>query len=45
MESNFPWHLFNNIGVFSESVQTQVNQALLNQEHKPLVTVEKNWYF
>jgi hypothetical protein len=41
----FPWTLINQIGAINSTIGGQVETALTNAEHKPIVTVEPTWYF
>ncbi|MBU1052857.1 MAG: DUF4433 domain-containing protein [Proteobacteria bacterium] len=40
-----PWHLVEKVGVLNEKVLNQVNAILKNARHKPVVDIEKTWYF
>jgi hypothetical protein len=42
---SFPWPLVEKIGVLDGVMARQVETALSKMEHKPLVTVEKSWYY
>jgi hypothetical protein len=42
---SFPWILVEKIGVVNARIQAMVDSALANAVHKPLVTVEGNWYY
>ena len=41
----FPWKLVEHIGVRNASIEQQVYDILRDVRHKPLVTVERNWYY
>lgn len=45
LEQHFPWELVERIGVQSEAVQRQVNMALRQASHQPLVAVLPAWYY
>ena len=40
-----PWHLVEKIGVLNEKIRNQVNSILQNVQHKPVVTIERTWYY
>ena len=40
-----PWHLVEKIGVLNEKICNQVTTILRNTQHKPIVTIEKAWYY
>jgi hypothetical protein len=40
-----PWHLVEKIGVLNEEILHQVNAILRNAQHKPVVTIERTWYY
>ena len=40
-----PWHLVEKIGVLNEKISDQVNGILRNVQHKPVVTIERTWYY
>ncbi len=40
-----PWHLVEKIGVLNERIRHQVNSILQNVQHKPVVTIERKWYY
>lgn len=40
-----PWHLIEKIGVLNEKIRNQVTEILRNEQHKPVVTIEKKWYY
>jgi hypothetical protein len=41
----FPWHLVIEVGVFTATIENEVQRILENSQHKPLVQVRPNWYF
>lgn len=45
LEDIFPWNLVNRIGVFSPTVKSQVESALLQSNHTPMVSIKRNWYY
>ena len=40
-----PWHLVEKIGVLNEKIRNQVSAILRNVQHKPVVTIERIWYY
>jgi len=45
VENEFPWHLFDRIGVYSTRIKQQVDNILANQAQKPQTEVKRNWYY
>lgn len=45
LEYSFPWHLIERIGVLSQSIATQVAQALPAGGHRPPVQILHDWYY
>lgn len=45
VESQFPWHLVERIGVYSLEKHTAVTKLLSHAAHKPLVEIRPNWYY
>ncbi len=45
IHDNCPWHMLEKIGVLNEQIRNQVNGILWNVQHKPVVTIEKTWYY
>ena len=41
----FPWSLVETIGVIDRRIDSQVNQALAEANHRPPVRVERAWYY
>lgn len=41
----FPWTLVERIGVIDQRRATEVSQLLAGANHKPVVAVERNWYY
>lgn len=41
----FPWHLVEKIGVIDATVQNQVTTIVQHANHKPVVNVERSWYY
>jgi len=41
----FPWYLVRRIGVISELTQEQVERALTQSSHQPVVQVCRDWYY
>ncbi len=42
---SFPWELVEKIGVIDARIKTQVERILEVAEHKPIVSVERTWYY
>ena len=40
-----PWHLVSRIGVMSDDVRQQVDEAISSSNHRPQVSVIPQWYF
>jgi len=40
-----PWHLVEKIGVLNDNIRNQVNGILHDVPHKPVVTIERTWYY
>ena len=45
VEYQFPWHLVDRIGVFSNDIYSEVVSALNGKNHQPYVTIMKEWYY
>lgn len=45
IESAFPWHLVDRIGVYSNAQVQSVNAALAGAAHRPLIEIKKDWYY
>jgi hypothetical protein len=45
VQSTFPWHLVERIGVKSVVIRDQVSRALLKGGHHPRVEVQSDWYY
>lgn len=45
MYKSFPWHLVERIGVCNQTQLEQVQQALAEADHRPVVSVEPSWYY
>ena len=45
VHDTFPWHLVEKIGVIDATMQNQVNTILQHANHKPVVNVERSWYY
>ncbi|TFH46446.1 MAG: DUF4433 domain-containing protein [Lysobacterales bacterium] len=39
------WHLVEKIGVFNQKIFNQVNGIISNALHKPVVNIERRWYY
>lgn len=42
---SFPWYLVRHIGVFDEAAMNQVKSHLRKSHHRPMVTIERGWYY
>ena len=45
VHESFPWEFIEKIGVLDVGIKAKVEEALDSAEHKPLVTVERDWYY
>jgi hypothetical protein len=45
MHGSFPWGLVEHIGVCDDIRRCQAAQAIAAAKHKPLVTIERGWYY
>ena len=45
IESQFPWELVSRIGVLSDAVYFQAQNAMRSATHKPVVELMPNWYY
>jgi hypothetical protein len=45
MLDSFPWELIETIGVIDQRTRTDVSRTLRGADHKPLVSVQRNWYY
>lgn len=45
IETSFPWSLVEAIGVIDAGMAEQVNETIARAEHKPIVSVERSWYY
>jgi len=45
VESSFPWHLIERIGVYAQPVRRQVIRALPAHGHRPVVEIRRDWYY
>lgn len=45
MAMNFPWHLIERIGVYSQNVYQQVINALPTNGYRPRVEMKAEWYY
>lgn len=45
LESAFPWHLIERIGVYSPIVRQRVANKLPTNDHRPPVEVIQSWYY
>ena len=45
MFESFPWKLVERIGVVDSQIKAQTEEAIDAADHKPLVNVEREWYY
>jgi len=45
MYDSFPWELVERIGVVDARVKAKIEAAIASAGHKPIVTVERGWYY
>ena len=45
MHESFPWPLVEKVGVFNAATVEEVREALAGASHKPIVEVERSWYY
>lgn len=45
LHDTFPWQLVEKIGVIDAKVRNRVDAVLQNANHKPIVNVERSWYY
>jgi hypothetical protein len=45
IEKSFPWNLVEAIGVIDAGMAEQVNETIVRAEHKPIVSIERSWYY
>jgi hypothetical protein len=45
LENSFPWHLFNRIGVKSQSCYQQAYNILSTSTHQPSLEIKADWYY
>lgn len=45
LHDQFPWTLIEHIGVINDNTATTVNAILKNASHRPVVSVQKGWYY
>ena len=45
VHESFPWELVERVGVRDTSIKARVEEILRDTDHKPLVTVERGWYY
>ena len=45
LERSFPWTLVRHVGVRSVQVQEQVQDAIQEAEHRPMVALRRDWYY
>ena len=41
----FPWQLVSSIGVYSQQYYGQVRQACTDSAHRPIVRIQRTWYY
>ncbi len=42
---SIPWEMIEKIGVIDSKIEHKVNSVLVGLQNKPLVTIERNWYY
>ena len=45
MHESFPWELVERIGVVDSQIKARAEEAIDAADHKPLVNVEREWYY
>jgi hypothetical protein len=45
LKQKFPWELVEEVGVISQAVATQAQQAVRRHTHRPVVQVRRGWYY
>lgn len=45
VHQHFSWQLIQEIGVINTAIKDQVLALLENEEHKPLVSIQRKWYY
>jgi hypothetical protein len=45
IEYGFPWHLVERIGVYSQAYVQQVSNAMRGAAHRPLIEINRDWYY
>jgi hypothetical protein len=45
VEREFPWQLFERIGVYSLDYAHRVSEAMRNAAHRPTIDVRRDWYY
>jgi hypothetical protein len=45
VHQHFSWQLIQEIGVINAAIKDQVLALLENEEHKPLVSIQRKWYY
>jgi hypothetical protein len=45
VERQFPWHLIDRIGVYSQRFAQQTSDALPLGQHRPPIEVRRDWYY
>lgn len=45
IHDTFPWHLVEKIGIIDAAMQNKVNTILQQSRYKPVVSVERSWYY
>jgi hypothetical protein len=41
----FPWDLFNEVGVINKTVRTEVGKIIASASSAPLINIRSNWYY
>jgi len=45
VHESFPWALVDRIGVVEGTVAEQANKILCGADHRPIVSVQRAWYY
>ena len=45
IETSFPWNLVEAIGVIDAAMAEQVNETITRAEHRPILSIERSWYY
>lgn len=45
LEEEFPWGMFNKIGVYNDEIYKIVDNTLTKNSHRPILEIRKDWYY